>query len=147
MYLCICYSAFQFKSLSIRNQLIRLVAQSKVGKLSQSFLNHRLQSWRRSSALFIEPEKISVSARTAARNLGILQYQSYLELIIPSHLTHLSYLRVGCAVGAFLYLGNFEVDNRTQEKKTFAVCEFDWECQSHLCNWDFHFMLILVILF
>ena len=30
------------------------------------------------------------------------------------------YLKVGCAVGLFLYLGNLDEDNRIQEKKTFV---------------------------
>ena len=33
------------------------------------------------------------------------------------------YLKVGCAVGLFLYLGNLDEDNRIQEKKTFVEKE------------------------
>ena len=33
------------------------------------------------------------------------------------------YLKVACAVGLFLYLGNLDEDNRIQEKKTFVEKE------------------------
>ena len=46
-----------------------------------------------------------------------------------SILWNITYLRVGCAVGPFLYLGNLEVDNRTQEKKTFVTNRQEFKLQ------------------
>ena len=46
------------------------------------------------------------------------------------------YLRVGCAVGPFLYLGNLEVDSRTQEKKTFMKNQQEFKSLNNILQKD-----------